>query len=345
MDTSILATEQVLVSTLVQLIVIILCARLAGNAARALRQPRVVGEVIAGLLLGPTLFGYLLPDLSSAIFSADGAMPMLVLSQIGLILLMFQIGSEFEFGHLRQAQNKHAVLSIAVASIGVPLVTGLLLGWWTAPVLAPGIDPLTYSLFVGVAFSITAVPVLGRILREYALTRAETGVIAITVMADNDVPPEAKKLSPPETVGTPRASQQAPRTASSVAPEPPPTCTARPWGAPTAQAPGAARGSRQEAIRAPSSIDTTRFGRGWASTTWRKRRTPSSGLSDHRSAPVATGSFPVRHPSHATLIQRAEPSIHDIRAATVLVARPLSRHTPRLFHKECQLWRGNADDI
>ncbi|HEY7690607.1 MAG TPA: cation:proton antiporter, partial [Dongiaceae bacterium] len=101
--------------------------------------------------------------------------------------LMFQIGSEFEFGHLRQAQNKHAVLSIAVASIGVPVVSGLLLGWWTAPVLAPGIDPLTYSLFVGVAFSITAVPVLGRILREYALTRAETGVIAITAAAANDV--------------------------------------------------------------------------------------------------------------------------------------------------------------
>jgi Kef-type K+ transport system membrane component KefB len=187
LNTSIHATEQILVATLIQLIVIILCARLAGSAARAVRQPRAVGEIIAGLLLGPSLFGQLFPDLSGAIFNGDGAMPMLILSQIGLILLMFQIGTDFEFGHLRQAQNRRAVLYVSIASICVPLATGLLLGWWTAPILAPGIDPLTYCLFVGVAFAITAVPVLGRILREYALTRSETGVIAITAAAANDV--------------------------------------------------------------------------------------------------------------------------------------------------------------
>ena len=79
------------------------------------------------------------------------------------------------------------MIYVALASICVPLVVGLLLGLLTAPFLAPGIDVLTYSLFVGIAFAITAVPILGRILREYALTRTETGVIAITAAAANDV--------------------------------------------------------------------------------------------------------------------------------------------------------------
>lgn len=176
-----------MVSTLIQLIVIILFARVAGSVARAVRQPRAVGEIVAGLLLGPSLFGHLFPELSGSIFGAEAAAPMLILSQIGLILLMFQIGSDFEFGHLRDPQNKRAVLYVSVVSIAAPLATGLLLGWWTAPILAPGIDALTYCLFVGVAFAITAVPVLGRILREYSLTRSETGVIAITAAAANDV--------------------------------------------------------------------------------------------------------------------------------------------------------------
>ncbi len=170
-----------------QLIVIILFARVAGSVARAVRQPRAVGEIVAGLLLGPSFLGFLWPDLSAAIFAADAAAPMLILSQIGLILLMFQIGSDFEFGHLRELRNRKAVIYIGIASICVPLVVGVMLGVVTAPFLAPGIDVLTYSLFVGIAFAITAVPVLGRILREYALTRTETGVIAITAAAANDV--------------------------------------------------------------------------------------------------------------------------------------------------------------
>jgi Kef-type K+ transport system membrane component KefB len=179
--------EHAVVTTLLQLIVIILFARVAGSVARAVRQPRAVGEIVAGLLLGPSFLGFLWPGLSAEIFAADAAAPMLILSQIGLILLMFQIGSDFEFGHLRQLQNRKAVIYVAVASICVPLVVGLLLGVVSAPFLAPGIDKLTYSLFVGIAFAITAVPILGRILREYALTRTETGVIAITAAAANDV--------------------------------------------------------------------------------------------------------------------------------------------------------------
>jgi K+:H+ antiporter len=184
---SVNATEDAVVAVLIQLIVIILCARAAGGVARALRQPRAVGEIVAGLLLGPSFLGFFWPDMAHFIFNPAVSPAMQILSQIGLILLMFQIGSDFEFGHLRTAQNKRAVIYISIASIVVPLATGLLLGFETAPILAPGKNALTYSLFVAVAFAITAVPILGRILREYSLTRTETGVIAITAAAANDV--------------------------------------------------------------------------------------------------------------------------------------------------------------
>jgi Kef-type K+ transport system membrane component KefB len=180
-------TEQTLVVVLIQLIIIVIAARVAGSATAAIRQPRVVGEIVAGLLLGPSFFGHFFPELSGSIFTAAAAEPVIILSQIGLLLLMFQIGNDFEFGHLEHGKNKKAVIAVTAASITAPLVLGFALGRITAPILAPDVDALAYSLFVAVALAITAVPVLGRILREYSLTRTETGVIAISAAAANDV--------------------------------------------------------------------------------------------------------------------------------------------------------------
>jgi Kef-type K+ transport system membrane component KefB len=179
--------EDLLVSVLIQLIVIVLAARVAGSVAQRIGQPRAVGEIAAGLMLGPSLFGYFLPEISAQLFTQEAGVPMQVLSQIGLILLMFQIGSDFEFGHLSAAKNRRAVMSVSLASIAVPLVTGFAAGWFSHGFLAPGIDRLIYSLFTAIAFAITAVPILGRILREYGLTRHEIGVVAISAAAANDV--------------------------------------------------------------------------------------------------------------------------------------------------------------
>ena len=184
---SVHANEQLLFSILLQLIVMIGAARLMNSAFRAIGQPGVIGEIIAGLLLGPSLFGHLLPDASLALFGAKASQPITMLSQIGLILLMFQIGSDFDFGHLRETRAKRAVVMIAVASIAVPFALGLWLGFASAASVAPGINPLIYALFCGVALAITAVPVLGRILREFELTRTPIGVIAISAAAINDV--------------------------------------------------------------------------------------------------------------------------------------------------------------
>ncbi len=187
MGASVNQTEDLLFAILVQLILMIGAARLLNTALRRLGQPGVIGEIIAGLLLGPSLVGHFFPEFSRAVFGAKASPPIVVISQIGLILLMFQIGMDFEFGHLRNRRNSRGVIAIAVASISVPFCLGLLIGYWSGPVLAPGVDHRVYSLFCGVGLAITAVPILGRILREFGLTRTDVGVVAISAAAVNDV--------------------------------------------------------------------------------------------------------------------------------------------------------------
>ena len=187
MTASVHAAEQLLLSVLLQLIVMIAAARLLGAVARRLGQPGVVGEIVAGLLLGPSLFGHLFPAASAALFSPVASPAIGVISQIGLVLLMFQIGTEFEFGQLREPRLRRATGWIALVSVTVPLLLGFGFGQASAARLAPGIDPVTYSLFCGVAVAITAVPILGRILREFGLTRDPVGVVAISAAAINDV--------------------------------------------------------------------------------------------------------------------------------------------------------------
>src|ERR1700761_1556655 len=138
---SVHANEQLLFSILLQLIVMIGAARIMNGVFRALGQPGVIGEIIAGLLLGPSLFGHFFPGVSLALFGAKASQPITMLSQIGLILLMFQIGADFEFGHLREAKAKRAVVWVALGSILVPFGLGLWLGFASADSIAPGIDP------------------------------------------------------------------------------------------------------------------------------------------------------------------------------------------------------------
>jgi Kef-type K+ transport system membrane component KefB len=187
MHSSVHQTESLLFSILLQLIVMIASARIGNQVVRRLGQPGVIGEIVAGLLLGPSLFGHFFPEASVLLFGTQASAPITIISQIGLVLLMFQIGTDFEFGHLARPKNRNATIGIAAASVTVPFALGFLIGKLSAPYLAPSIDPLTYSLFFGVGLAITAVPILGRILREFDLTRTEIGVVAISAAAANDV--------------------------------------------------------------------------------------------------------------------------------------------------------------
>ena len=180
-------TEALLFFTLLQLTLIVLAARLGGELAQRVGQSPAVGEIIVGILLGPSLFGLLAPGLFLTVFHSTPAAPMQMLSQIGLILLMFQIGLEFDFAHLTERNNRRAVTAIASASMVVPFALGFGFGWLSAPLLSPGVDPLTSALFTATAFSITALPILGRIMIEFRITRLPIGVIAISAAAINDV--------------------------------------------------------------------------------------------------------------------------------------------------------------
>jgi Kef-type K+ transport system membrane component KefB len=186
-ETPVHTVERVLHFTLVQLIVIVVAARAFGFLARRLGQPRVIGEVAAGIVLGPTLFARIAPDAFAYVFTSSDGLAVSVVSQIGLILLMLQVGMEFDFGLLRDPRNRAATALVAAAGIVAPFALGLAIGALSAPHLAPGIHPLGYSLFCGVALSITAMPVLSRIMLELDLARTRLGTVTISAAAGNDV--------------------------------------------------------------------------------------------------------------------------------------------------------------
>ena len=187
MNTTVSQNEHLLFMTLVQLIVMVGAARYMHTVFRRLGQPGVVGEIFAGLLLGPSLFGHFFPETSVALFGQRASPSITIISQIGLILLMFQIGMDFEFQHLSTPRNRRAALAVMVVSVSAPLALGFALGHLSSAALAPSIDPMRYSLFMGLGLAITAVPILGRILRQYGLTHTEVGVVAISAAAVNDV--------------------------------------------------------------------------------------------------------------------------------------------------------------
>ncbi len=186
--------EESLRPLLVQLIVIILAARAGAAVARWLAQPSVVGEIVAGLLLGPSVFGALFPDLFRAVFSGGPAGGQLEaaltgFSQIGLVLLLFLVGIEFDFSHIRRQGALAA--SVSLAGIVAPFTLGIGLAILMAPRLTAlgatdAIDPRAFALFIGTAMSITAIPILGRILIEMGLQQSPLGALVIAAAACDD---------------------------------------------------------------------------------------------------------------------------------------------------------------
>ena len=174
------------VDVLLALAVVVITGRLLGKALAKIGQPPVIGEVLAGILLGPSLLGRLAPGLETRLFP-DAAKPALgVVAQIGVVLYMFAVGLEFDSAALRRSAARFVFVS--QASIAVPFLLGLGIAAFIRPEFAlPGVSPVAFSLFMGVAMSITAFPVLARILTDRGLTRTELGVAALTCAAVDDV--------------------------------------------------------------------------------------------------------------------------------------------------------------
>jgi len=169
-----------------QLVVIIVTARVLGLLARKIHQPLVIAEVVAGILLGPSLLGAVAPDVATALFPAASLGILGMLSQVGLILFMFLVGLEMDLGLLR-GRGRASVL-ISHTSIIAPFLLGAVLALYIYPTLGPeGVAFSSFTLFMGAAMSITAFPVLARILTERRLLRTKVGAVTITCAAVDDV--------------------------------------------------------------------------------------------------------------------------------------------------------------
>ena len=165
---------QVLFHVLLALVVVIAAARLLGALFRRLHQPPVIGEVIAGVLLGPSLLGHLAPAVAAYVLPPAIAPFLNVLAQVGVILFMFLVGLELDTGLLRR--RTHVTVAISHASIVLPFLFGSLLALWLYPRLATSDVPFTpFALFMGVSMSVTAFPVLARILTDRGMQRTPLG--------------------------------------------------------------------------------------------------------------------------------------------------------------------------
>jgi K+:H+ antiporter len=178
--------ERLIVLPTVAVGVIIAVSRLLGVLFRRWRQPQVVGELLAGLLLGPSFLGWLAPGPFATLFPPEVLPFLKLLSDYGIVFFMFLIGLELDPALLRD--RGRAAIAVSTASIAVPLVLGALLALALHDSLAPpGVPRSTFAVFFAVAMAITAFPVLARILIERDLLRSRVGAMTLTCAAVNDV--------------------------------------------------------------------------------------------------------------------------------------------------------------
>ncbi len=171
---------------LAQIVMIILTARVFGWFFQKIGQPTVIGEIIAGIVLGPSLVGMYFPEFSAALFPEESLGNLKFLSQIGLILFMFVIGMELDVKVLKNKASEAIVISHA--SIIFPFAMGIGLSYFVYNQFAPsGVEFLSFSLFMGIAMSITAFPVLARIVQERGIHKTRLGAIVITCAAADDI--------------------------------------------------------------------------------------------------------------------------------------------------------------
>lgn len=171
---------------LLQIIVILITCRLFGWLFAKMQQPTVIGEIVAGIVLGPSVLGHLLPSVSSFLFPLDSLQNINMLSQFGLILFMFAIGMELNITEVRQ-KLKETIL-ISHTSTIFPFFLGMVTAYFLYNKYAYESTPfLSFALFVSIALSITAFPVLARIIQEKGLTKTHLGTISLASAANGDI--------------------------------------------------------------------------------------------------------------------------------------------------------------
>ena len=175
-----------LTTLLIQIIAVLLMVRLFGYLFSLIGQPGVIGEIVAGIVLGPSVLGLFFPEAFHFLFPVHSLTNLELLSQVGLILFMFVIGMELDFSVLKNKINETLVISHA--GILVPFFLGILSSYWIYETYAADHTPfLPFALFIGISMSITAFPVLARIIQERNMTKTSLGTLAIASAANDDV--------------------------------------------------------------------------------------------------------------------------------------------------------------
>ena len=171
---------------LLQIIAILIVCRIFGWLFLKIGQPTVIGEIVAGIVLGPSVLGNLLPDVSAFLFPPESLWNITILSQFGLILFMFAIGMELDISEVRK-KLKETIL-ISHTSTIVPFFCGMLTAYFVYESYANKETPfISFALFIGIAMSITAFPVLARIIQEKGLTKTHLGTISLASAANGDI--------------------------------------------------------------------------------------------------------------------------------------------------------------
>jgi Kef-type K+ transport system membrane component KefB len=191
-----ISQQALVLPVLIQLAAIVMVAPLMANIAVRLKQPAAVGWIVAGILMGPSFLGKYFPLISQCIFSLDQLgyasaesaviLPhvFFILAEIGLILLLFITGVEHNFSHLKNSGKSAAV--IAIAGIVVPFLLGITVAYGMHPYVASNVSLLGFCLFVGICMSITALPILGKLMMELGISRTRLAAVTISAGATGD---------------------------------------------------------------------------------------------------------------------------------------------------------------
>jgi Kef-type K+ transport system membrane component KefB len=171
---------------LLQVVAILLVARIFGYLFVKIGQPSVIGEIVAGIILGPSVLGHLLPEVSGFLFAPESLNNINILSQIGLIFFMFVIGMELDISAVKKNFNETVLISHTGTIF--PFLCGVVAAYFTYPYYAAQTAPfISYALFIGISMSITAFPVLARIIQEKSLTKSHLGILSLASAASGDI--------------------------------------------------------------------------------------------------------------------------------------------------------------
>ncbi|MFB9661816.1 cation:proton antiporter [Glycomyces mayteni] len=172
---------------LLALLLVVLACRAAHAVCRRIGQPPVIGEILVGIVLGPSLFGALAPEAHASLFGPGLLAVIDGVSQIGLVLFMFTVGLEFPIGRLRSTARTG--LAVSGAGMVVPLALGFTFALWAGPRLGlfpSGVEPWIGALFIGLLLSITAFPVMARMIADHGHVSTRFGSVSLTAGALDD---------------------------------------------------------------------------------------------------------------------------------------------------------------